>query len=110
MPITRITSFTDLVQALEESNTPHRADADRQTVEIPAASPFGSLGVRWEKRLPYGQIVQPMVKNVPRERRSEVEQAICRANNTIALPGFGYEYGKDFVYMRLCVPIYEEGM
>ncbi len=108
MPIARISSFADLLTLLDEQGTPYRKDADKQTVELPA--PAGSLVIRWEKRLPYVQIIQVMVWNVPPERRAEVEHAICRANNTIALPGFGFECDKGFVYMRLCVPMYEEGM
>jgi hypothetical protein len=108
MSIARIASFSDLITLLEETSTPHRADTERQTVELPA--PTGSLVVRWDKKLPYVQIIQIMVPNVPADRRGEVEHAICRANNTIALPGFGFEYDKNFIYMRLCVPMYEEGM
>jgi hypothetical protein len=108
MVITRIASFSDFLALLNETNTPHRADPERQIAEI-AASP-GILAIRWEKTKPYVQIVQVMVNDVPADRRSEVEHAICRANNTIVLPGFGYEYDRNFIYMRLCVPMYEEGM
>src|SRR5262249_47396897 len=69
-----------------------------------------SVYIRWEKQLPYVQVIHPMVLDVPVERLAEVEHAICRANNTIAVPGFGFEYSKRFIYFRLCVPIYEEGI
>ncbi len=112
MSIDRIASFSDLLTLLNETNTPHRADTERQVVEIPMAAPplKGPLVVRWEKNLPYVQIIHPIVDGVPRERRAEVVDAICRANNAIPLPGFGYHYDNNFVYMRLCVPMYEEGM
>lgn len=108
MAITRVASFSDFLALLGETNTPHRADPERQVAEI-AASP-GTLAIRWEKNKPYAQIVQVMVQDVPADRRTEVEHAICRANNTIVLPGFGYEYDRNFIYMRLCVPMYDEGM
>jgi len=110
--IDRIASFSDFITLLNETNTPHRADPERQTVEIPTTAPplTGSLVVRWERKLPYVQVIQPMVQGVSRERRPEVEHAICRANNGIPLPGFGYAHDHDFIYMRLCVPMYEEGM
>jgi hypothetical protein len=110
--IERVASFSDFITLLNETNTPHRADQERQTVEIPTTAPplSGPLVVRWEKQLPYAQVIQVMVESVPRARLQEVEHAICRANNTIALPGFGYSYDNDFIYMRLCVPMYEEGM
>src|SRR5262244_2471288 len=52
----------------------------------------------------------PVGEAVPAARRADVIDAICRANNAIPLPGFGYHYDLHFVYMRLCVPMYEEGM
>jgi len=110
--IARVASFADLITLLSETLTPHRADHERQTVEITTTAPplIGPLVVRWEKKLPYAQIVQVIVESVPRSRLSQVEDAICRTNHTIALPGFGYSFDRDLIYMRLCVPIYEEGM
>jgi len=108
--ITRITNFKELIAILEETKVPHRYEAEPQVVEIQTGLPAGNLFVRWEKTLPYVQIIQPMVRNVPRERLAEIEHGICRANNFAPLPGFGFDYDKGFVYMRLVVPMYEEGM
>jgi hypothetical protein len=110
--IERVTSFADLITLLNETKTPHRADLQRQVVEIPTTAPplTGPMVVRWEKALPYAQIIQVMVEGVPPARVGDVEHAICRANNTVALPGFGYAVDQGFIYMRLCVPIYEDGM
>ncbi len=33
-----------------------------------------------------------------------------RANNIIAVPGLGFHHDNHFVYMRLCVPMYDDGM
>src|SRR5215831_6507607 len=110
MSTARIASFADLLTFLSETSTPHTADLERQTVELSTTAPPGTMVIRWEKALPYVQIIHIMVTDVPAARRAHVEEAICRANNAIALPGFGYAYDKDFIYMRLCVPMYEEGM
>jgi hypothetical protein len=95
MPIETLVTFADLLALLKESRVPHEVDMAAQVVELPAnAPPFvGHTLIRWEKKLPYVQIIAPMVRNI-----------------TISLPGFGYEYDRNFVYMRLCVPMYEEGM
>ena len=112
MPITRIAKFEDLVAFAAESGIPHEADAEKQIMVLPLSERLltGQILIRWEKQLPYAQLVYPMVKDVPAERRAEVEHAICRANNTIPLPGFAYEYTNNFIYFRLTVPMYEEGM
>jgi len=48
MAITRIASFSDFLALLGETNTPHRADPERQIAEI-AASPGVEI-------LPYGDL------------------------------------------------------
>jgi hypothetical protein len=112
MPITRIASFDDLTLFLTESALPFQADAEKKLVVLPTQKPplVGQMLIRWEKQLPYVQVIHPMVRDVPKERLSEVEHAMGRANNTIPLPGFGFEYTHNFVYFRLTVPMYEEGM
>lgn len=112
MAITRLTKYSDLVEYLAENNVPHKTDPANQVVELPVTSPplTGVLYIRWEKKLPYVQIIHPFVGNVPENRITDVETALCRANTIIPLPGLGFEYEKRFVYMRLCVPMYEEGM
>jgi hypothetical protein len=111
MPITQLHNFDDFLVFLAEHRAPHRADTDNKVVEMPVHPPLtGVLYIRWEKRLPYVQIIHPFVTDVPEARIRDVETAICRANTIIPLPGLGFEYEKRFVYMRLCVPMYEEGM
>jgi len=112
MPITRVAKFEDLLAFLSESNVPFQVDNAAKVAVLPLNEPplVGQILIRWEKQLPYVQILYPLVRDVPAERRGEVEHAICRANNTISLPGFGYEYSSNFIYFRLTVPMYEEGM
>src|SRR5262249_42918429 len=112
MATTNLTKFADLEAYLTENNVPHRTDAANQSVELPVntGGVAGVMYLRWETKLPYVQIILPFVGNVPPERVHEVESAVCHANTVIPLPGFGYEYDKRFIFMRLCVPMYEEGM
>ena len=110
--MTRLTGFPDLLAYLEEVKLPHRADPVAQTVEIPTQAPplVGRLVVRWEKRLPYLQLIHPMLQAIPVARRTELEHAICLVNNAVPLPGFGLEYERSFLYLRLCIPLAEEGL
>jgi hypothetical protein len=112
MPIIRIASFEDLLTFLNENKVPYKIDQAQKMVEVPTKSPplVGSAFIRFEEKLPYVQMICPMVRDVPAERRAELERAICLANYTIALPGFGYHPQAHFVYFRLCVPMYDEGM
>jgi hypothetical protein len=112
MAVTQLHRFADLLLYLEEDKVPHKSDVAQQVVELPVivAPLSGVVYIRWELKLPYIQIIHPFVAGVPEDRVQDVESAICHANTTIALPGLGFEYGKRFVYMRLCVPVYEEGI
>jgi hypothetical protein len=111
MPVTQILGFADLVTYLEESKVPHRKDAASQVIELPITAPVhGVVYVRWDKRLPYVQVLLPFVTGVPDDRLHEVETAIVRANAINPVPGLGFEHAHKFVYMRLCVPVYEEGI
>lgn len=96
-----IASFTELVAQLEADKVPHRVDADAQVVHLPAASPAlaGPLYLRWDQRLPFIQIVQPMI-NVPQERVPDVEAAMGRLNAVAAFPGLGLEYQTFALYCR----------
>ena len=112
MATVQLKAFPDLLAYLTESNVPHRGDPETQMVELPVLSPplVGQVYIRWEKKLPFVHVVHPFVARVPPERIPEIETAICRANTVIALPGLGYEYDLRFVYMRVTVPVFEEGV
>ena len=108
MPVTQLAKYEDLLAYLDENNVPHTKKPEQLAVEVPVAPPLtGLVYVRWEKTLPYLQIVFPFGGEVPEARVAEVESAICHANTSVALPGFGFEYVKRFIYMRLCVPVYD---
>jgi hypothetical protein len=110
MAITRFHKYEDLVAYLVENNVPHKATPAENGIEVPVQPNSGSFYVRWDPILPYIQIVYPFIPNVPAERLAAVESAISRVNTTIKLPGFGYEYKNAFVFMRLTVPVFEDGI
>jgi hypothetical protein len=105
-------TFPDLVAFLTEKRQPHQASLDAQVVEMPARLPplDDVLYLRWEKTLPYLQLVQPVVRNVPPDRNAAVLEAICRTNHALPLPGFALEFDRRFIYFRRCLPVYEEGI
>ncbi|MGE5182175.1 MAG: hypothetical protein ACM31C_08935, partial [Acidobacteriota bacterium] len=109
MAIARLTKFDDLIAYLQENNVPNKPDPGDQGVEVRLTSPQGDAGsvyVRWEKDLPYVQVIYPFIGNVPDARVPDIESAIVRVNNIIKLPGFGFEHGNKLIYMRLCVQLY----
>ncbi len=112
MAIARIKTYDDLLAYLKEHNVPHKADPANLTVELPVPSAVDGppVFVRWEKALPYVQVIFPFIGNVPDARVPELESAICRVNNTIKLPGFGYAHDTHVLYMRLCVQLYDDGV
>jgi hypothetical protein len=112
MPQLRIASFDELVTFLAEEKVTFRHDPDAQVVQMATSSaPLeGSVFIRWEINLPYIQIIAPMVMEVGDERVREVEDAICRVNHAIALPGFAFDFDKKFIYFRLTVPLEGEGI
>jgi hypothetical protein len=108
----RVGSFEDLLAMLRDDDTPHRADAAAQIVELAARSgPFeGPVFARWERELPYVQIVAPMIHGVGDERVREVEDALCRLNHAVALAGFAYDFSKRTIYFRCTVPLDKGGV
>jgi hypothetical protein len=106
MATARLTKFDDLLAYLRENNVPHKPDPDG--VELGLGNSI--VYVRWEKALPYVQLIHPFIGNVPRERERDLEIALCRANATIKLPGFGYDHINHILYMRLCMQLYENGV
>src|SRR5512135_2976123 len=112
MATERLTNFTDFVAYLEENKVPHRSDANALAVQLPIAESAGAgaVLVRWERDLPYVQVIYPFITDVPTARILAIESALCRVNTTIRLPGFGLEYDSRAIYMRLCVQLYDGGI
>ena len=112
MAIETLKTFSDLLGFLAEKRVPHQADMGAQLIEMPAKLPplDDVLYVRWERRLPYLQIVQPVVRNVFSDRTDDVLEALCRLNDNLPCATFGLEYERRFIYLRRCLPVYEEGI
>jgi hypothetical protein len=113
LPSPVLTSFRELCVFLGEQNLPHAVNAEAQIIEIPTRSPplEGTVYIRWEKTEPLVQLIHPLAVDVTgSERVRELEKAICRANNALPLPGFGFDYERGTLYFRLTVPMYAEGM
>lgn len=112
MATTVIRSFGDLLAYLGEQNVPHAVNAEQQIVEIPTKAPplDGVVYLRWERDTPYVQVIKPLVFDVPAERIRDLETALCRVNNALVLPGFGFDYERHTLYFRLTLPIFPEGM
>ena len=112
MPLERVTSFDDLLAFLAEEQASFRHDAAAQIVQLPTTSgPLdGSLFIRWERHVPFVQLVAPMIHDVPDERVHELEDALCRVNHAALLPGFGYDFAKRFLYCRLTLARDDEGV
>ena len=108
-----LTSFRELIAYLGEQNVPHAVNADAQIIEIPTRSPplEGTVYIRWEKQEPLVQVIHPMLLAVKDpEKLRELEKAICRINNALPLPGFGFDYERGTLYYRLSIPMFPEGM
>jgi hypothetical protein len=108
----RVTSFDDLLIFLGEEQAAYRLDAQAQIVQLAATSgPLeGSVFIRWERHVPFVQLVAPMIHDVPDDRVHELEDAVCRVNHAALLPGFGYDFAKRFLYFRLTLARDDEGL
>ncbi len=107
-----IASFADFVALLQEDKVRHSLDESAQIVQIPTRSgPLeGTLFVRWEKHLPYVQVIHPMITDVPADRVATVESALAYINHAIALPGFAYDHDRRFIYNRVCLAVEPSGI
>jgi hypothetical protein len=101
-----IASFPQLVAFLNQNGVPHVADLAEQVLESPIVAPplEGKIYARWDKEEPFLQLVMPMIHDLAMDRLAEVETAIGRTNNGIALPGFGFDYTRRTIYYRVTLP------
>jgi len=106
MALARLSKSADLLAFFGEHKIEHLPSGDG--VEFKGPNGDGMFA-RWEQGLPYVQVIYPFIGDVPAERAGEVCSAVVRVNNTIKLPGFGYQHDNRFVYMRLCVQLDDEG-
>src|SRR5262249_45665839 len=103
-----VLSFEQLLQFLVDNKVPHNRDLERQLIELPSnAAPLpGNRYLRWEKSVPFLQIIHFMIENVPVDRIRELETAIIRLDNKLEVGGFGFDHDMRKLYCRLVVPVY----
>lgn len=107
--MTAIHNYSELVKFLEDSKIPHHKNDQAQLIELPSnASPplTGNLYIKWERSVPFIQIVQFMVDDVPAERLRDLETAILRLDNQLEVGGFNFDYDRRRLYCRLTVPVF----
>jgi hypothetical protein len=110
MAPTTIRSINELLDVLTAHNVPHAVKPDSRTVEIPARTPplDSTCYIRWEKDLPYVQIICPMAVGIPPERHRDLDAAMSRANNAVAFPGFGLDHEHGTLYFRYTMAMFGE--
>ncbi|HKA86212.1 MAG TPA: YbjN domain-containing protein [Haliangiales bacterium] len=112
MPVERVANYQDLCALLEQEKVQFQKDeADLvATMAIQIEGFASTLYLRWEPNLPYCQAVCPVHLNVPDDRVAAMESVCARLNHAIALPGFGFDHEKKYIYFRLTIPIEPGGM
>jgi hypothetical protein len=102
-----LTSFDDLANLLARDKTNHRLDREAQAIELPTSDPAlpGNLYIRWDKKLPFVQLIQMALQDIPESRIADVQRAIVVLNNEIEMPGFGMDEAARRVYFRVVVAV-----
>ena len=108
----RLASFDELVAFLVAQAIPHQVDAANQVVNLAtrAPTPPFPLVIRWERAIPFIQIIQQITPEVPDARVRELEAALARINDVAMIPGYGFSYATKVLYYRLATPIFDGGI
>jgi hypothetical protein len=103
-----VQSFDQFLQFLNDNKVPNRVNLQDQVIELPSnAAPLpGNLIVKWEKKIPFVQMVHFMIENVPVDRIRDVETAIVRLDNRLEVGGFGFDHAQNRLYCRLTIPVF----
>lgn len=103
-----VQSFDQLIQFLNDNKVPNRFSQQDQVVELPSnGAPLpGNLIIRWEKKVPFIQMVHFMIENVPADRIRDVETAVVRLDNRLEVGGFGFDHANNRLYCRLTIPAF----
>ncbi len=106
---TRLRSLDDLAAYLDSKKVPYRGDKSVGVIELataPPALPY-TVVLRWDTKVPFLQVMQPITGAVPPDRVRELESAIVRLNDVAMIPGYGYSYQLNIVYYRFAAPRYD---
>jgi len=103
-----LVTFEQLMKFLKDNNVPHKANVELQIVGLPSkAAPLGEdLWIKWEKKVPFIQMIQHMIEDVPEDRYRDVEAAIARLNCALEIPGVTLDHGSHRISLRLAVPVF----
>jgi hypothetical protein len=108
---TRLDSFDDLIAFLGAEGATFRHDTAAQLVQLSIGAPTGgSLFVRWERTLPYLQVVATILSDVPEDRLREVMDAVIRLTHALPLPGFGVDLTRRQIYFRTTLTVSDDGL
>lgn len=99
--------FGQFAQALADNKVPCRIDPTTQSVELMSNGyPLpGQLYLRWERKVPFVQLIHFMIPDIAPARIGEVEIAIVRLNNRLEVAGLGLDHDQRRLYYRLTVPV-----
>ena len=109
---TTIRSFLELVDTLVAEKVPHSVNAEKQMLKLRTASDAlpHDLLVRWEALLPFVQLMQPMIENVPEDRVRDIETAIVRINCISTFAGLEYDHASRMIYFRITMSVLQDGI
>lgn len=101
-----ILSFADLLAAFDRAKIPYAANAETQSVEVPAgaAGPGLVLLLRWSARAELVELLLPLGLTVPAERLAAALDAINRINHALVMPGMGLDPRRNALFYRLVLP------
>jgi hypothetical protein len=111
-PQTHIKSFAEMVELVRETNPNHKVNDIAQSVEflVGPADQGNVMMLRWEKSLPFVQVILPLLKDIPASRFAEVNAALAYVNNAAVVPGLGFDQTNNLVYYRLTAPLLADGI
>lgn len=103
----QLRTVQDFIALLAQSNLKHSFDTQTQVITLYKSTPplQGPLTLRWEKAMPFIQVIQPMVLGLPEDRIAALESAISRLNHVSTVPGLGLDHTNRFLYFRYTIRI-----
>jgi len=103
-----VQNFEQLLQFFTENKVPNKVNTQDQIVELPSkGAPLpGNLILKWEKKIPFLQMIHFMIENVPADRVKDIETAIVILDNRLEVGGFGFDHTQNRLYNRLTVPVF----
>jgi len=104
--VDRITTYEELLALLQRDEVLHQPELRTKTVTIPTkrGELDGVMVLKWQDQDGVMQLIQTLPFEVPEDRVTELESALCRINHELALPGFGFNHEHRAAYYRMAAP------